>query len=264
MDPRLTQERYLIAFHDARPGLTSAAFAEARDGQGRSGYDHLVDEVAAVAAGGPVLDLGCGDGHLMELLLRRGLDTVGVDLSPGELTAARGRGLSTLARARAQALPFADGAFAAVTSHLASMLMPEPDRVLAEVARVLRPGGVLAQVLGGGPPDDPSDGFSRVLALVRPHLSVGTPRLGDPRWRRQAELAALADGAGLRLVRFDRLALDLSGPAADVWRWLATAYGVAELEPALWAELGARFAAEVGPGRVKATMISFIAVCVRR
>jgi ubiquinone/menaquinone biosynthesis C-methylase UbiE len=90
-----------------------------------------------------VLDLGCGKGRFAARLEEEGARVVGIDLSAAML--AEGGGLDRV-RASARRLPFADRAFDAVVAvevfeHLAAI-----DRVLGEVRRVLRPGGVLAVV----------------------------------------------------------------------------------------------------------------------
>lgn len=93
----------------------------------------------AVAAllpdGDPVLDLGCGVGHSFAELAPR--TTVGVDLDPGALA---GQDRETHA-ADMRALPLADGRFASVVSVQSIEHVPDPERVLAEVVRVLAPGG---------------------------------------------------------------------------------------------------------------------------
>src|SRR5678815_1683643 len=88
-------ERRLLELHAARPG----ALAEALAGSGS--YERLAAAVPPDAA--RVRDLGCGDGQLLRLL---GSRAIGCDISPHELRLTRDG-----VRARAQALPFADGAF---------------------------------------------------------------------------------------------------------------------------------------------------------
>lgn len=83
----------------------------------------------------PVLDLGCGTGHSFAELAPR--ETVGVDLDPAALA---GQDRKTRV-ADMRALPFGDGHFASVLSVQSIEHVPDPERVLAEVARVLRPGG---------------------------------------------------------------------------------------------------------------------------
>jgi SAM-dependent methyltransferase len=84
---------------------------------------------------GRVLDLGCGTGHSFELLAPR--TTVGVDADPGAL---RGQRRETVV-ADMRELPFPDATFASVLSVQSIEHVPDPERVLAEVARVLEPSG---------------------------------------------------------------------------------------------------------------------------
>ena len=89
----------------------------------------------------PVLDLGCGTGQFADFALAGSVD-VGVDVCARQLHAAHATGRYTrLVHADARRLPFADGAFRSVVSLSVLEHIPEPDRVLSEVARVLRPGG---------------------------------------------------------------------------------------------------------------------------
>lgn len=90
-----------------------------------------------------LLDAGCGSGGTTRWLTRWGRVT-GVDLAPEALSLARRRGLSRLARASVEALPFAEASFDVVTSFdVLYHLRVEDDLVaLGELRRVLRPGGL--------------------------------------------------------------------------------------------------------------------------
>jgi SAM-dependent methyltransferase len=178
--------------------VTSGAY-----GRGGS-YDVLKRHVR-----GRTLDLGCGD---------RVLGTIGVDISEAELAIARHRG--PVIQARAQQLPFRDAAFDTVISHLAFTLMTEIETVVAQLARVIAPGGRFVTVVGGGPRGD--DAFAGFLELARPWMTR-IPRLGDIRARSDAGLFALfADG--WTSLTIDDLPVDLSGRPDDVFDTLASAY----------------------------------------
>lgn len=84
---------------------------------------------------GRVLDLGCGTGHSWTELLPR--ETVGVDIAPEALT---GQERETR-QADMRALPFVQDSFDSVVSIQSIEHVPDPQRVLAEVVRVLRPEG---------------------------------------------------------------------------------------------------------------------------
>ncbi|RDD63019.1 class I SAM-dependent methyltransferase [Ferruginivarius sediminum] len=105
-------------------------------------------ELLQPQAGECILDLGCGDGRLTAELADAGADVAGSDLSVEQVTAARRLGLAVCA-ADGHALPFKDDAFDAVLSNAALHWMQKPDAVLAEVRRVLKPGGRFIAEMGG-------------------------------------------------------------------------------------------------------------------
>jgi SAM-dependent methyltransferase len=95
---------------------------------------------------GPLLDVGCGAGHDLDLLTSAGLTAVGVDPSAVMIHAARQRvaaGPAKVARAIGEELPFADGSFSGVHIERVLMHVPEPRRVVAEAVRCLVPGGLV-------------------------------------------------------------------------------------------------------------------------
>jgi SAM-dependent methyltransferase len=98
-------------------------------------------------AGRRVLEVGCGSAPCSRWLAAQGADPVGLDLSGGMLRHAVALGTSTgiavpLVQAGAERLPFADGCFDLACSAFGAVpFVAEPDRVMREVARVLRPGG---------------------------------------------------------------------------------------------------------------------------
>ena len=89
-----------------------------------------------------VLDLGCGDGQISRLLADAGGRVVGVDPTWNQIRVAheRGGGAAYL-RSEAAELPFVDGSFDAVLACLVFEHIDDVDGAIAEVARVLRPGG---------------------------------------------------------------------------------------------------------------------------
>jgi SAM-dependent methyltransferase len=111
-------------------------------------YEEQILPLAAAHLAGArrVLDLGCGEGQIARLAAKAGEAPVVVGLDPawGQLAvaAARGGGVAWV-RGRAETLPFADDAFDAVVSCLVIEHVDDLDGFLAEVARVLSPGGRL-------------------------------------------------------------------------------------------------------------------------
>jgi SAM-dependent methyltransferase len=97
-----------------------------------------------------ILDLGCGDGQLTERLAASGAQLTGVDLSPQMIAAARARGVDAR-EGSAESLPFADRSFDAVFSNAALHWVRNQDAMMAEVRRVLKPGGrFVAEMAGHG------------------------------------------------------------------------------------------------------------------
>jgi SAM-dependent methyltransferase len=142
-------------------------------------------EQAGAAAGGHLLDAGCGTGYNLVALGRTGRAT-GVDLAPEAIAFCRERGVQAL-RGSVLQLPFADASFDAVTSFdvLYHAWVSDDGAAVAEMARVLRPGGVL---------------LVRVPALRSLWGAHDAEVLSRHRYTR-GELVALVAGRGLRVLR---------------------------------------------------------------
>src|ERR1700690_963606 len=104
---------------------------------------------AGVRAGQRVLDVGCGTGVVAVTAARRGAQVTGLDLTPQLLERAREN--SRIASVTvdwhegdAESLPFADAAFDVVLSQFGHMFAPRPEVAVAEMLRVLKPGGTIA------------------------------------------------------------------------------------------------------------------------
>jgi SAM-dependent methyltransferase len=192
-------------------------------------YEHLYDVVhgilrqaigGAPAGGACALDAGCGTGFQAALLDELGWQTHGVDVSPGLLALARCRVPGApLALASVDNLPYPDARFDAVVCCGSTLsFVDDPARALAELGRVLRPGGRLlldcehrpsldlawalasalaGDVLGYGVP--PREAW-RALA-ARGRLRLPYPGYG-PLWLfTWRELAGMLRAAGLTPVR---------------------------------------------------------------
>ncbi|WP_307792700.1 class I SAM-dependent methyltransferase [Streptomyces sp. HB132] len=229
--------------------MTAEAFGRGRAPDGRSSYEILCDRVAGSMR---VLDLGCGDGLLLELLARRaGRELAGVDLSAHSLALARRRPAlseAKLEEGRVQELSFADGSFDACVSHMALMLMGEIERVVSEVARVLSPGGVLACVVGGGAVG--GEAYERFLTLLRRTIqetpaSHRIPALGDRRTRSREGLDEVLGPAGFTAVDWETVPIDLSGPVGQVWAAVSSLYDLGPLDRATVERLRVAFFADV-------------------
>lgn len=146
-------------------------------------------EFAAVRPGERALDVATGTGNTALALAEAGADATGVDVSPGMLGQARrraeeeGRAVRFVEGA-AESLPFEDASFDLVTARHAPHHFRDVPRFLAEVRRVLRPGGRFVMADGVSPTAesqawfdrwqrlrDPSHGTNRTVAQWRARLS---------------------------------------------------------------------------------------------
>jgi len=158
---------------------------------GPPGKSGSLDSARASRVPTPILEVGCGTGRNFPLYPPGAL-VVGMDPDASMLRAARRRAPGAcLVRARAEALPFGDDAFPVVISSLVFCSVDDPKAGLREVARVLRPGGVL-----------------RMLEHVRPRSRLGAwgARRIQPIWtavaggcRPDRDTEATVESAGFRI-----------------------------------------------------------------
>ncbi|MGE4132765.1 MAG: class I SAM-dependent methyltransferase [Bdellovibrionales bacterium] len=144
--------QHLQAAHRDRPGMTPETLAPYRDSNGLCSYSHLAKEVIG-AEPCTIVDLACGNGHLIPFLRKAApkAQIWGADMSIEELNLARSNkelnGVEFI-ECMAHRLPFANQSVDHVVCHMAFMLMMPLEPVVAEVARVLRPGGTFSAVMG--------------------------------------------------------------------------------------------------------------------
>jgi SAM-dependent methyltransferase len=143
---------HIPATYDVVAADYAAAFSDELDDKP---FDReLLDGLARDAAGrGLVCDLGCGPGQIGGYLAQRGCDVVGIDISAGMLRSARERhGDVRFQLGDMRALPLADATCVAIACFYALIHVPrdEVPVALAEIGRVMRPGGALVLAVHGG------------------------------------------------------------------------------------------------------------------
>jgi SAM-dependent methyltransferase len=166
------------------------------------------------------LDVGCGTGAFTEQLIERAapLAIDGIDPSDAQLAFASARPGARLAqfhRGDAMALPFADRSFDAAVMALVIFFLPDPARGVQEMARVVRPGGIVAayawDVMGGGLPIAPIHAVMRAMD-IKPLLP---PR---PEAAETGALRALWTQCGLEAVETREFAVTrLFADFEDFW-----------------------------------------------
>ena len=158
-------------------------------------------DAAGVAEGSRMLDVATGPGVVAAAALARGASVVGLDVAPAMLALARRRlGDVELVEGDAEQLPFGDGGFDAAVANFLILHVGRPERVAAEMARVVRPGGRVALSVWDAP------ARARLFGLFLDAVAAAeaTPPAGLPagpdffRYSEDAEFAALLGGAGLQ------------------------------------------------------------------
>jgi SAM-dependent methyltransferase len=180
-DREFSWRAYLADFHRERAGVLEAVLSRTLAGD-HSPYRWLARAVSATA--NMVVDLACGSGAMSRELARPGRTVIGVDLSEHELALAAERSAGPWIRADALQLPFRDGSVDVVTSSLGLVVVQPLAQVLAEVARVLRPGGVLAAIAPALRPLGPAD--------VRTLTNINTRLRTKPQFPGPVELTGFA------------------------------------------------------------------------
>ncbi|CAA9380434.1 MAG: hypothetical protein AVDCRST_MAG75-905 [uncultured Propionibacteriaceae bacterium] len=191
-EEELNWKQYLADFHRERAGVAEAVLSRAFAGD-HSPYRWLARAVSPDAT--VVLDVACGSGAMSRELAQPGRTVIGVDLSVEELALAAERGPGPWVRGDALALPFADASVNAVTSSMGLVVIQPLTDLLREVARVLKPGGVLAAIAPALRPLSPKD--LRVLTRLTTRLRT------KPQFPGPVELAGFTrtlDEHGLRRV----------------------------------------------------------------
>jgi len=202
----------------------------------------------ALPAGWRWLDVGCGNGAFTELLVAsRGAPAAvhGVDPSAAQLAYARTRATlrdADLREGDAMALPYSDDAFDVAVMPLVIFFVPDPAKGVAEMARVVCPGGVVTayawDMHGGGFPYHVVQREMRALGAVVPAPPSTEASRGEV-------MTALWRDAGLTDVELHEITVQRTFASFDefwaiVVGWAAVGETIATMAPEAIAQLTAR------------------------
>jgi ubiquinone/menaquinone biosynthesis C-methylase UbiE len=215
------------------------------------------------------IDVGCGNGAFTDLIATRCApgSVEGIDPSAGQITYARDRNPGGIARyqeGNALALPFPDASFDIAVMALVIFFVPEPAKGVAEMTRVVRPGGLVTSyswdILGGGFP----------VALLQEEMramGMPTPLPPSVNASQHDALAALWADAGLGDIEVHRITVEKT--YADVesfWSTMSSfgsAGAIAKMEDAKRAELKSRVCARLKPAADGSVSSSASAFAIR-
>jgi len=196
----LGEEEHDLRDHDVLElhGDTSSAQSSTY----RRRIDLLVELIERHAPVGPVVDAACAQGNVAILMAERGRHAIGVDLRPAFLTYARRKdsdGLTDWVAGSLEALPLRPKSFACVVLGEVVEHVAYPERLLAQAAGVVRPGGL---VIASTPNGD--------------RLHTGLPNLADVSNRTELESRQYQPDANGHLFLLTRSELVLAGTAAGL------------------------------------------------
>jgi SAM-dependent methyltransferase len=159
---------------------------------------------AGITPGARVLDVACGTGVVAITAARAGAIVTGLDLTPELLEVARENariGGMTIdwREGDVEQLPFDDGAFDVVTSQFGHMFAPRPEVALAEMLRVLKPGGTIA--FSTWPPEM---FVGRIFATLGRYMPPPPPGIAPPPLWGDINIVRERLGTSVRDLKFDR------------------------------------------------------------
>jgi ubiquinone/menaquinone biosynthesis C-methylase UbiE len=172
------------------------------------------------------IDVGCGNGAFTELIVVRCEPTQvqGIDPSEAQLAFARSRPAARVAQfdqGDAMALPFPDNRFDVAVMALVIFFVPDPAKGVAEMARVVRPGGIVAayawDLLGGGFPNEPIQAELRAMGVV-------PMRPPSPTASRMEVLRELWSNAGIEAIETREISVERTFKDFDDF-WSISALG---------------------------------------
>ncbi len=198
---------------------------------------HVLDSVMLGQVAGRgyrrALDIGCGEGRFCRMIAPHVASVTGIDPAPSLIAEAKRRDPSGDYRlGRAEQLDFADASVDLVVSYLSFIDIDQIDRAIAEIARILAPGGTLLVAnLNGFNTAAANGGWQTAWRGGKRHFAIDDYLVARPNraawcgidvinWHRpMSTYMTLLIGAGLRLTLFEEPAPTGGDPArADAYR----------------------------------------------
>jgi ubiquinone/menaquinone biosynthesis C-methylase UbiE len=185
----------------------------------------LFADFAGVQQGQTVADVGAGTGALTAELLRRGAEVAAADPSPPFVAALERKFPGADMRAAtAEDLPWPDESFDAALAQLVLTFMNDAPAGVAEMRRVVRPGGVVAACMWD------RQGMDMLAAVHRSQLALGASGTTEARtlYRSRDEIESLFSGAGFSDVQTELLEVEREYAGFDeLWQTIADGAGPA-------------------------------------
>lgn len=211
---------HLKEAHSKSPGMSPKVFNNYRTSDGFTSYELLAKEASYLKGQKPkLLDLACGNGHLLPMLQKEAPDAelVALDMSESELALLRENlpvpGVHIIC-ASADNTGIETASLDGIFCHMAFMLMEPIDPVVMEINRCLKPGGIFAAVIGSLQGSCPSLNFltdliSSFISKNFPDFKMGVT--GDPRLHNEEGIGeVLSSLSDINVKEFDfNVSLDI-------------------------------------------------------
>lgn len=164
-------------------------------------------DLAEVGTGVSVLDVCCGPGMISGAAIDRGAKASGIDFSSEAVNIARSNvGNAEFWEGDAQSLPFDDDSFDATVCGFGIIHVPDPQGVLTEMHRVLRPGGRVSVSVWEAPSQD--NGFGLLFGAIKKHADMEVPIPHGPdffQFSDRNRLGSALQNTGFRETSVDRV-----------------------------------------------------------
>jgi len=176
--------------------MTVADFENTRWGAGQQSLEFRHRTALGMIPGGTVLDLGCGDGLLLERLRERGIVGTGLDVSDEAVRICREKGFTADVQALSDPLPYADASFDTVVLLDVLEHVYDPTSLLREASRVARERVIVSVPNFSSLP-------ARLQALLGRVPENNRPNKGHVYWFNYPVLKQMATAVGLDMSRLE-------------------------------------------------------------